>query len=109
MKNVPSRSRIRKVDHGDNRSAILVRDAKLRGEDLARYWAAIYFSLGTPIPYGDISIGDRPWSPVVIEQDDGGNKIAASSDAGWASRRIEVIDLVRTREENEWDRYGRSR
>lgn len=48
----------------------------MRGEDLARYWAAIYFSLGTPIPYGGISIGDRPWSPVVIEQDDGGNKIA---------------------------------
>lgn len=46
---------------------------------------------------------------VVIEQD-GGNKRATSSDAGWASRRIEVIDLVRTREgKNEWDRYGRSR
>lgn len=67
----------------------------------------MYFSHGEF--HGDISRRSAIVDRVVIEQD-GGNKTATSSDAGWASRRIEVIDLVRTREgKNEWDRYGRSR
>lgn len=61
---------------------------RLEEEDLARCFSREFHG-------GGISIGNRPWTPVVIERD-GGNKTATSKTRGGRrSRRIRVIDLVR--------------